>query len=347
MINIIDYVHAHFWFILLIHFIISLFLSIIEAIYVTKRFKLMDKKDKDKLKLLFDKNIFYKFLFNFSLHKNNQISSFLWFLVLNFSMFFLGYIASVWIAVFLVNVKYETLNIKTEVINLEEFKYSFININRIFGESSILRTILNESVPLTKRLQAFSAITAQISPFSISIIKQTLTSNNDEIRLYAYSILNNLETKISDTLSKALITFENSKKDEEKYNAAKEIAFLYWEQLYINLADQALEEVFIKNIKRYSTLAIEYFEKVKNEEVLFSLLILQGKLLLKEGDYKSALEVFRKAEKLNESSISLVPYMAEVYYQFKDFDKVRELLNKNKEFMFNQKLYPIIYQWSE
>jgi predicted Zn-dependent protease len=206
---------------------------------------------------------------------------------------------------------------------------------------------LNESVPLTKRLQAFSAITAQISPFSISIIKQTLTSNNDEIRLYAYSILNNLETKISDTLSKALITFENSKKDEEKYNAAKEIAFLYWEQLYINLADQALEEVFIKNIKRYSTLAIEYFEKVKNEEVLFSLLILQGKLLLKEGNYKSALEVFRKAEKLNESSISLVPYMAEVYYQFKDFDKVRELLNKNKEFMFNQKLYPIIYQWSE
>jgi tetratricopeptide (TPR) repeat protein len=347
MIDIFDYMHKYFGFVLLIHFGISVFLSIIEAVYVTKRFKLKDEKDKEKLKLLFDKSKLYKFLFKFSLHKNNQVSAFFWFLILNFSMFFLGYIASIWIAIFLVNVKYEAIHIKTEIINLEEFKYSVVNINRIFGESSILRTILNENVPLSKRLQAFSSITAQISPFSISIIKQTLTSHNDEIRLYAYSILNNLETKISDALSKELMTFENSKKDEKKYNAAKEIAFLYWEQLYINLADQALEEVFIKNIKKYSSLAIKYFEKINNEEVLFSLLILQGKLFLKEGDYKSALEVFKKAEKINNKSISLVPYMAEVYYQFKDFKKVKELLNKNKEFMFNQKLYPIIYQWSE
>jgi len=344
--NIINHLHL-FTILLILHIFISLFLAMFETIYVKRRYKLLDEDDKKRLEALYDKSWFYKFLFKFSLHKNNQISAFLWFFVFNLSTLIPGYFVSILIAHYLVKVTYKVINIKTEIIDLEEFKLSFVNINRIFGESSILRTILNENVPLNKRLRAFSAITSHINAFTISIIKQTLTSNNDEIRLYAYSIINNIETKISDTLNKYFDIINNSKNEEEKAKIYKEIAFLYWEILYINLADAALKQVFVNNIIKYADLALEYFEKHKDNDILFSLYILEGKLYLKEKDLKKALSFFKKAQEIDPKSISVVPYIAEIYYEFREFDKTKELINSNKEFIYNQKLYPIIYQWSK
>jgi len=350
-----------FELLLVFHIVISLFLSLFETIYVLRRYKVLDKEDKKRLELLYDKSFFYKFLFKFSLHKSNPFSAFIWFFVFNLSTLFPGYIVSILIANYLVNVTYKVINIKTEIIDLEEFKLSFVNINRIFGESSVLRTILNEHVPLSKRLRAFAAITSTITPFSISIIKQTLKSNNDEIRLYAYSIINNIETRISDTLNKYFEILEKSEDEKEKAKIYKGIAFLYWEQLYINLSDEALKKIYIENIIKYSNLSLEYFEKHKDEiiedgddekkensnDILFSLYILLGKLYIRQRDYKMALNYFKKAQDIDPKSISVIPYIAEIYYQFREFDKTKELLSSNKEFIYNQRLYPIIYQWSK
>jgi hypothetical protein len=370
---------------ILIYLFITLIFSYIVAFYLRVRFPGPDEQhrlqDLQKIKILQHTKI-QKILAQASLYKNNRLMATLFIFLFNVAIPVVGYIFTLWLTWYLTHVKYEKKIVFTNILDLDEFKNTFMKIERIFGESSMINLLNNDYVPKSKKLRALATLAATPSPASLSIIKQTLSSSDDEIRLYGYSILNNLEKKINSRINQNLQfihekAFKEKSKEEEKQiaQAAMDLAFSYWELVYMELSHESLKNNFLNSAINYIELAKEFFidyieelsdelERIKKNPLLkkelyfieeelqeayekaSNLYTLMGRIFLYRESYEQAQAEFTIAkELLPEDSTTIVPYLAEVYFNVKKYSITKSVLNQYDSLRFNAKLYPIVKQW--
>ncbi len=358
----------HFYLLLTFHILITLSLALLMSRYALKRFKTECRTDRYRLQSIQGSSLFYTFLFQASLHKNNPYTIFVFVVAFNMAIPFAGYFFTLWLFWYMTHISYPPKVVNTTMLNLDEFETSFLKIERTFGEGSMINLIENIYIPKSKKIKALSILAENPSPISLSIIKQTLTSDDDEIRLFGYAILNKTEKTINDRINKYLETIrqESLKKedrDEAKVAyAAKELAFLYWEMVYTELSHESLKKNFLTSALLYLELAQEYYmdklaqllqdDKVRQKEIeetylaCSSIFTLKGRIFILRHNYEKAQEYFTLAEELiSEKSTAILPYLAEVYFITKRYSIVRSILNHSKELAFNPKLYPLIKQW--
>jgi len=251
-----------------IHIILSIILALVLARYIRERFvndELSDVKDLARLEAIGSKGVIFSYLFKVSLHKNNFKMSFLFIFLFNIAIPVLGYFLSVWTAWYLYNVKYDKKVAKTNILNLDEFGTSFLKIERIFGEGSLIDLMTSKYAPKEKKLKALSALSARISPANLKVVRQTLTSKDDEIRMFGYAILNKAEKALSMKINENLSIFnEENNKDEDidfdrRAIAAKELAALYWEMIYTELSHESLKDGFLFQVTKYTQIAKDYY----------------------------------------------------------------------------------------
>ena len=372
---------------LIIYFCVTLVFSYIAAFYLRTRFPNADEElqiqDLQKIKLLQHTKV-QKFLARASLYKNNRLMATLFLLLFNIAIPVIGYIFTLWLCWYLTHVKYEQKIVVTAILDLDEFKNTFMKIERIFGESSMINLLNNEYVPKSKKLRALATLASTPSPASLAIIKQTLSSSDDEIRLYGYSILNNLEKKINAKINTNLQLIQE--RDSEKKSienekkiaqAAMELAFSYWELVYMELSHESLKSNFLNSAINYIETARDFFisyiedlsqelESIKTDplqkrRVKFieeelddtyhkasNLYTLMGRIFLYKKAYEQAQAEFTIAkELLPEDSTTIIPYLAEVYFNIKKYTITKSVLNQYDSLRFNAKLYPIVKQWEQ
>lgn len=251
-----------FFVFVLIHTLISIVLGYILSRYVRRRFigssEVIDKKDNERLKEIINESLLYKLLFKVSLHRNNFKSSFLYFMVFIFSMPVLGYIESVILAMMMVKVKYKETESNTNILNMEEFGISFLEVERVFGEGSMNDLMNNEYAPQSKKLRALSVLSENVSPANLKIIRQTLSSRDDEIRMFGYAIIDKAEKRLAHSINHELEHLKEHTQSNNIYkiaNSSYKLAFLYWELLYTELLHESFEKEFLKNVENYATKA--------------------------------------------------------------------------------------------
>ncbi len=254
--------------VLFVHIVISLVLALILAKYIAKRFvnegDLVEKRDKARVEAIAEKSLIFHYLFSFSLHKNNPKTSVAFLFLFNLSTPLIGYLASIWIAWYLRNVKYDKKVTNTNILNLDEFGISFLKVERIFGEGSMSNLMVSKYAPKSKKLKALSTLASNISPANLRIVKQTLSSTDDEIRMFGYAIINKTEKALNSKMNQYLSIYnteiQKNQKDEKKIaEAARELAPLYWEMIYTELSHESLRENFLKEVIKYVSIAQEYY----------------------------------------------------------------------------------------
>jgi len=369
---------------LLIHFILSVIIAFFSTFYLKSRFINNEKthlKDKKILEELAEGSFIYKLLFKISQHKHNTRNLFLFFFTFTFSLPFIGYFSSLWVIWYLKHVKYQKTLYNTNILNIDEFGISFLKVERVFGEGSMKDVLKNQYVPKSKKLKALSTLANNISPANLRIIKQTLSSSDDEIRLYGYAIINKAELRLNSKINKYLSVIEEEKKKKRPNKetvafASKELAFLYWEMIYTELSHESLKESFINKVEQYLKTASNFYltrcalmkkellsiKKDKDlpfnqkehllkeledvKDICIKLYTLNGRLFMSKKDYKSAEIEFLKALELgDEKAINTIPYLCEILFMKKDYAKVKELMQEAKNLELNATLYPILKQW--
>ena len=382
------YYEEYLYIILAVHLIISLVLSYFISVYALKRFKksskTIDEKDELRLKQVEDKSFIYRFLFKASLHRYNQLTLFLFSLLFNISIPFLGYFFTIWLFWYMVKVKYEEKILDTNVLDLDEFGESFLEVERLFGEGSMISMMNNEYVPRSKKLKALSTLSSNNAPVSLQVVKQTLASSDDEIRMFGYAIINKAEKALNEKINEnlAIISKEVSKgnkKDEQIIAfASKELAYLYWEMVYTELAHESLKVNFLNSVIVYLEIAKDYYipktdeiasqikelekngnalkniKQVRKERELLeetyiicsSLFSLMGRVYMHRKEFEKAkAELTVAKEILSERSAFLIPYLAELYFLTRKYHIVSSLIKQTKGLEYNAKLYPIVKQW--
>ncbi len=371
------FIENHITTIYALHTLTSVVLSAFASLYLKKRYTLsskkVDAKDLKRVKQRASRGTIFKLLFRVSLHKNNRITSFLFIFLLNLLLPVVGYIATIWLVWYLVHVKYSKSVIQATVLNLGEFETSFLKIERIFGESSLNELMKNPFSSKEKKLKALSSLAADISPVNLKIIRQTLTSTDDEIRMFGYAIINkaekSLNLKINNNIEILDVQKKLAQKSDEglKAHASKELAYLYWELIYAELAHESLKNSFLEHSLFYLNSAKEYYlrrveflnkdlknkyAQVENKElqdvykICTDLYLLLGRISTYKEDYESAKTEFTVAQELNPyNDTFILPYLAEIYFLTGKYTIAKTLLSRTEDLEMNSTLYPIIQQW--
>jgi tetratricopeptide (TPR) repeat protein len=316
--------------------------------YTIKHFgiktKEMELKDKNRLEEIVSESKFFKLLFKVSLHKNNRITNILFMFLFNFSMPVIGYIFSLWITWYLNNVSYDRKVSNTNILNLDEFRTSFLKIERIFGEGSMSELMTNEDAPKSKKLKALSILVKNLSPNNLKIIRQALSSKDDEIRMYGYAIINKAEKSLNIKINHYLELFNQySQSKEKKYQtivaeASKELAPLYWEMVYTELSHDALKDDFLQEVKKYIKIAKEFYipelDSLKKTIQKYEKKIKEVDEERKASFVKKLEDDKEKIQKYSEICAKLYILMGRVYMNKKDYE------NAQLEFTLAQQLHP-------
>ena len=374
---------------IIIYLLVTLLFSFIVSLFLQSRFPHKDENkqliDQQELQLLDQKPI-HKLLARITVHKYNRITAMVWIFFFNIAIPFAGYVFTLWIFWYLTHVKYENKVAFTNILDLDEFKNTFSKIDRVFGEGSMINLLNNPYVPKSKKLRALATLAATPSPSSLTIIKQTLSSNDDEIRLYGYSILNNLEKKINVKINVNLEKIheeagkKKDKQDEEIIaDSSMNLAFSYWELVYLELAHESLKNNFLNSAINYIKIAKEFYKdeikeyskgietlKLNKEdtedfrkqlhtqtdalndlyEKAAHLYTLMGRIFLYRGLHEQAQAELTIAEELlPEDTTTIIPYLAEVYFSIQKYSITQSVLNRYDSLKFNATLYPVIKQW--
>lgn len=340
----------YLFLLLIIHVVVSFILAVVLAQYTRKRFvrntEAVQKRDAHRLEEIKDRNWFYRLLFQVSLHKNNQETTIAFMFLLNISIPLVGYMFSIWIAWYLKNVSYEKKVSNTNILNLDEFGFSFLKVERIFGESSMADLMKSEHAPRPKKLKALSALANNASPANLKIIRQTLSSADDEIRMFGYAIINKAEKAINTKVNHYLdILHDDEQSAEAKAFGAKELAFLYWEMIYTELSHESLKENFLEDVIKYIHLAksfyIPEFTNIQNRIEEYETDIKNTTKSSKEDSFEETREYLEenlrieheKLERYSEICTKLYILMGRVYMNKKEYE------NAKVEFTLAQQLH--------
>jgi tetratricopeptide (TPR) repeat protein len=240
---------------------------------------------------------------------------------------------------YLLKVKYKKLLKNTKTLNMQELDHAFPRVKRIFGEGSMMELMSNENAPRQKRMKALSIMAEDMNQKNIALIKHSLADKDDEIRLFSFSLLDKLEQNINTKIHLASVKFENEADEEKRVNAAKELAYLYWDMIYFDLSDDILKEFLIKESLKYANIAFKY--NMRDTAIN----ILLGKIYLVKNEYEQAETQFVMAIESGVQKEYIIPYLAELYFERGNYRSIRAMLNVVHGLGINAKLYPVVAQW--
>ncbi len=261
-----------------------------------------------------------------------------------FAIPLLGILIALWLTYYFQRISYTSEEPDYKEIRFDEFYTRFPVVKRKFGESAMHEVMQTDKIPLSLRLNALSALAEHTNKTHFSLIKKMLSSHNDEIRLFSFSIVDKLEQEINEKIHQAQQQYRSENK-ETKAKAAQSLAFLYWELIYFELIDDILVDTILNDIETYIR---EAFVLFPNE---YSLYFLLGRVYFKKGNHHQAKQYFHKAIELGEKqSIKNIhfiqPYLAEIDYNLRAFSKVKDTIIKTEYFNLNHKLNPIKEIWA-
>lgn len=265
-------------------------------------------------------------------------------IVLFISMFniilpIIGSFFTAWIVYYLLHIKYEETLDHVEYINMIDFENMFPLVNRILPEGGIKNLMLDERSDTSLRMKALVSLANNASRDELKLIKKCLSDKNDEIRLYSFAIIDKEERLINTKIHTQLEKLNEVVSSDEKLKAAEELVCLYWDMIYLELSDKALTYFIAEEIKRYAKIVLDI--EPENIKVHVAL----GKMYLYNKNFSKAEKHFKIAIKKGPNTDFNIPYLAEIYYNKRDFKAVKSLLERGQQLNLNFMLHPVVEQW--
>lgn len=272
-------------------------------------------------------------------YKDKRLQSFALLFFFNIALPGIGYIFTIWLSYYLRHVTYAKVLKNAKSINMEELDQDFPRVKRVFGEGSLVDLMADTLAPQELRMKALSVMAENMTKKNVSVIKNSLSERDDEIRLFCFSLIENMEQGLNNKIHEASLRYKNEATDELRLKAGRELAFLYWEMIYFDLSDDVLKEYLINQSYHY---AIEVFYHNMHDT---GINVLLGRIHLEKNDYEKATTQFIMAIESGVEHEYIIPYLAELYYSRGNYKSIRSMLSYVKNLRMNATMYPVVEQW--
>lgn len=199
--------------------------------------------------------------------------------------------------------------------------------------------LTNPDSPVETRMRALLSIQDLPSRVANPIIRNMLADPSDDVRLVAYGILDSREKRINARIQAARAHLEGDDPNT-RLPAQRELAELYWELVYQGLVQGDLQKHAAAQARAHFEAAL----KLAPEDA--ALWALGGRLANFAGQYERAWHAFTRAMDFGLPEVRVLPYLAEVAFRMRRFDRVRDLLKKIAESSHTQRIAQVIDYWN-
>lgn len=277
----------------------------------------------------------------FSLPKTKRsLPNYLFLLGIGFLSSIFGYLLLILITIYLrkvhplVSLKTKT-NLPVDELTVADFSFK----KRMFGEGGVRGILYSSEVHLKLKEKAFNAISDFKNAQSFIMVKDNLSSQTDEVRILAHSLLTKIERKIFQTISNLKESLNQTLDRKILARIHLNIANSYWDLLFFNVIEESLRQEVIN-------LALEHVQQSimlhETPEAHFT----AGRIYLKMENFEKAKNNLEYAYNTPYLKNRVIPYLAELYYNLKDFQKVKQFLS-NLEFTTDIKVAFVRELWSD
>ncbi len=216
-----------------------------------------------------------------------------------------------------------------------------------FRQTGLRAVLGNSEVPARSRMRAMVALQHVSGRISSPLLRNVLNDSSEDLRLLAYGMLDSLERNISraidqelDTLRKAQVSEGNEKLGPIGLQAAEKLSALYWELVYQNLAQGDMRDHAIRESLRYCDLVLG--QQASHPQHTLR----RGLLLHALGRNDEAALSYDLALQQGLPATRVLPYLAELSFEQRDFERTRQLMKQLDEWSSLPKLRPVIDYWS-
>ena len=215
---------------------------------------------------------------------------------------------------------YRHAEILDDAINIKQLKPIQIK----YGAGGALRTLMHNKDNTIERTQALFVLGQHRFVDINPIMYNLLSDETDEIRLLAFSILEQQESFITEDINKVLKLFETEAMEassEIRAKLEKSLAMLYWELAYRYLIFRELEVSILKKAQIYALSA----QHVLSDDATLGVLL--GKIYTRLENYELAEEAFDKTIYFNIPPSQVLPYLAGIKFKVRDYVGVKQYLD--------------------
>ncbi|MCH9742059.1 MAG: hypothetical protein K0U21_02510 [Proteobacteria bacterium] len=212
-------------------------------------------------------------------------------------------------------------------IDLPEYSiYPWVTVNSS-GLSGAKERINKQELPAEVRIKSLMALQQSATSGATNIITELLADTNDDIRLLAFGLLDKREKHINNQIAQLRKQLDAipgkvlSLTDyHQKSNVLQRLGELYWALVYENLVQGDLKLFSLARAEDYTRQAMT-LDKENNPLALFQL----AKILNAAERFEEAFAAFNKAVSFGLSEDRALPYLAELDYNLRQYNKVHEI----------------------
>lgn len=264
--------------------------------------------------------------------KSQRLKSVVMFFIITYPTLYIGYIAVIILILHILR-KQKLAEYKPFLsFSVEDFLGENIKNRqklRSFGEGAILSINRMDQVDRSLKEKAILALHDLKNPGLFSLVKESLGSSIDEVRLFAFSIVSKLEKEFNENLHRLK---EKLKQDdlspEEKAQIHYEIAKQYYNFIYYHVVDEEFKGFMLQESIYHCQQALKIMEHPK-------VYMLLGRLYKETGFIEIAYKYFISLSRY--STINPVDYvlpLSEIYFKFGMFSDIVALIKNNPDLKF-------------
>ncbi len=207
-----------------------------------------------------------------------------------------------------------------------------------YRKGALKELLIDEKAKEDRKVKVLSYFKDDLKKEDMKLFHATLSSRSDESRLLSFGVINQLEKKLNDSINESLKKIEVFEDKKELFKEYKNLAKLYFEYVYYEIATGDLKDFYLKKAEEA---AIKALEIESEDEELYMIL---GKIYLQKKEYEKAASYFENIEDpfLKKSAFS---YLSEIYFEKRDFDKFKKSIKALNDIKYNPKILSLLSLW--
>ncbi len=200
-----------------------------------------------------------------------------------------------------------------------------------------LQQVLREASDPDKRLKALMATRQMNERDAIAILRDALRDKVDDVRLLAYSMLEQKEKTLAQRASQLQLALANAS-DTDAVSVQRRLAQVWWEMAYLGLAQGGLRGYYLNSARGM----LSDLTRRRAQHGDWRLL---GRVELALGHLPEAEQAFRQGLASGAPEALIMPYLAELAFLRRDFEGVRAALSRCPADQLHPSILPLIEAW--
>jgi len=271
-------------------------------------------------------------------YKKYRLEIFIFFLVMNIGLLFIGIILTIIMILF--GFSWATHRISRpsyETVYFEEQVSAFPMVQSEFHEGILaLDSKFAETISSDEKIKSLKILYDSNAQGNIGKIKHFLADNSDETRLYAFALVSTFEKRLNQQIKELQEKIASTHTDKQKERLSFELAQVYWQFIFHGVANIQLVNFYTEKIEKI----------LENIDTNASAFILLGKIQIFNKEYTLAEEYFLRAIELGVPEKSLYTFFAEIKYNQQKYDAIAQYILP-EEFDIDLRLKPLISVWRD